>query len=848
MRNLEWKRSESIIVKRLLSGGMLLSALLICISILYIPVWGASTESQISASGESTALSAKWNVMMLIDKSGSMNGSDKDRQAIEAAKMFIDELASTENDEVASYTDLAIMSFSLQAEKVTEFSSIKSVESRDYAKTMVDGIQYEPSSFNGKGGTDLGIAVEAAANALDAHSEEGEKNMIVLFTDGWSQNVVNQKLSKKSLENGFRVAAELGAEIFVVGWNNGGTFIPDQGIKEIQHIANTAQIGEGVVKVMSGDKTANKSLGNYLITYDWNDVRSFYTAIHASMTDSDVEEIKDGVFRLDSPEIVEAEVIISSTDTISSLNVLDPQGDSMQESKTFSVSGSDQYKVIKIVSPKLGKYTVQAVTKDPSALKQMLIKKYAVEIKATTTLYTNDGSFNAAIKTPYIGVVKVVPVYKGEPYTKDDFIDSVTECSYFVNEGDKEKLTFDSEEQTFKGYFPIIGAGDYTVKATMATSNMSRTAICILEADTPIKRLANGGYTYDLGDIKVKRGGEKIVDVSEQYPTLSLMLNEVHISGSGKPIVETETIGRTQIMLKGRKTGETELYGQAADETGNQWEITGTVQVAFGFFIYEIILIILGILLFVALLIFVIYKRDQAHGHFTIKIENIATGAEKKRELPDHPHGRSFSLWKLVETLTTYMQSGVKLTEEERGLIDAAYQNKKAISKKTLYISRCQTKDGVKYKTYKAREGKNSYELNGPVYQSNNLRISLEFRPFSVNTDFGNGGFGGKDGFGDTDGFGDNSRFGGKDDFGNNDGFGDFDGFGNSAPGGKSDSNGSFNANFKSDDRTGSWNKEENNEFFGSGHNGSSDGGFGSQRNSDSENNGGFNSGFGGGF
>jgi hypothetical protein len=398
-------------------------------------------------------------------------------------------------------------------------------------------------------------------------------------------------------------------------------------------------------------------------------VRSFYTAIHASMTGSGVEEIQNGVFKIDSPEIVEAEVIISSKDSISSINVLDPDGNAMQESQTFSVTGTDSYKVIKIVSPALGKYTVQAVTDDPTALKEMLIKKYAVEIKATTTLYNNDSSYDPAITTPYVGKVQVTPVYKGEPYVKDSFINSVTECSYFVDDGEKENLVFDSDTQAFVGYFPIIGAGDYTVTATMSTPNMNRTAVCILEADTPIKHLDNGGYTFDLGEITVKRGGKKVIDIVEQYPTLSLILSEVELRNSGKPCANAEATGTTQITLTGKKTGDAALIGKASDGAGNPWEITGTVKVVFGLFLYEIILIILGLLLCVGLIFVLLNKLDHADGHFSIKIENTATGAYEEYDLSGYPKGKKFSLWSLVETVINKVQSRGNLSYNEKGLV-----------------------------------------------------------------------------------------------------------------------------------------------------------------------------------
>ena len=162
-------------MKRVRFGAILLSLLLLLIGMLSVPVSGSDAQQEApastSAEGESTALSAKWNVMMLIDKSGSMQTSDADRKAIDAAKLFVDELASTENTEMASYTDLGIMTFALETEKIVDFSSMKSEESRDYAKAMIDGIKY---MAKGTGGTDLGVAVEAAAKQLDAHAEEDE--------------------------------------------------------------------------------------------------------------------------------------------------------------------------------------------------------------------------------------------------------------------------------------------------------------------------------------------------------------------------------------------------------------------------------------------------------------------------------------------------------------------------------------------------------------------------------------------------------------------------------------------------------------------------------------------------
>ena len=116
------------------------------------------------------AFTDETDVVLIMDESGSMAFADKERIAVEAAKMFIDM-------EKATGTNLALVEFSNEISS-TGLIEIKQEQNKEYLKKILDQIPY-----GGKAHTDTGAALQEAVSVLNSSESTGKK-AIILFTDG----------------------------------------------------------------------------------------------------------------------------------------------------------------------------------------------------------------------------------------------------------------------------------------------------------------------------------------------------------------------------------------------------------------------------------------------------------------------------------------------------------------------------------------------------------------------------------------------------------------------------------------------------------------------------------------
>lgn len=434
-----------------------------------------------------------YNVMLLIDKSGSMNKTDRDGIVLSAACQFMDQLC-TNFSGMASTTKVGVMAFDQSTHLLCELKNLNSKDNTDSLKAEINGISYNQS---GVGGTDLGIAVYDAARFLNGRTQENEKNVIVMFTDGYSEKVLNQDKSDKCLERAYKIAEKLKSSIYIVGLNCNGT-ITQNGQEEIYKIADTAQAGEGIEKAEDNDRYAKKGRKvNYLITDSIDRVRDFYGKIYAKMFGGKVEFINDHRFQINQDGVVSAEVTVYSDTKIEGISLTDPDGSRREnDNRSVDISGDNRYKVIKIKEPDVGKWKVKVKTKD-KGYQMYLIRLYGVGISAGSTWSQNgdEGFENTGLTDPYIGRIRLTPVFDGEAYRNDSFMKSITtaECTVTDPVGTKTyALEYEEKSGDYVGFFPVQN-GTYEIEATLANKNFKRQV-----SDTLNVNGAGPGLSMDL--------------------------------------------------------------------------------------------------------------------------------------------------------------------------------------------------------------------------------------------------------------------------------------------------------------------------------------------------------------
>lgn len=699
---------------------------------------GAVTQAAVSA-GQSEVSTAKWNVMLLIDTSGSMNDTDPDHMTLSAANQFVDDMSNSDLTQSSGIdAKVGVMTFSNDTTSLVGLTSIGSENNKSSIKNAISSIQY---TAYGTGSTDLGVAVYNAAQALKEENKNNDSNSeIVLFTDGFSERVADPAASEEKLQNAFQTAKELNCNIYVIGMNSKNKILPE-GQQEIEKIADTAQVGDGVVEPAMGDTSATKSKVNYLITDNYDSARAFYVGVYANMMGVVSEPLKDGKFTIDSGGIVEADVNVSSQYGISSIKITDPNGTELKEDgQLYSVSGDNNYKVAKIIKPALGEYTVTIESNDPDVVSAMVVKLYGIEIKLSAEAIPNEDSSQTGITdSPYVGKVSVTPTYKGNSYKDSEFAGSINKAEFMLNaETNSYSLTYDDASGNYIGFFPASD-GTYEITATLANEKMSRTAECKLDVKNGWE-LKDGRYSYDLGTIKVKRGTRQNLDLSSLINNTVLKLQSVQVGDPQQTVkknIVTAEADQNNIVITGKNVGEDVFSATATDKDNKTWNLSGKVEVSFGLFLYEYIIIAALAVLLVLAIYFLIKKLKMANGIFYMELINLEDNSSVDSDISGYPRGDRFSLWKLAEIAIRQVSAENKKSAEDQKILDIVKNEKNKISEREIVIARAKTVNGEVYKTYKLKNHNKLSILDGICYQSKNLEMRLSFKPFSVSNGFG---------------------------------------------------------------------------------------------------------------
>ena len=421
---------------------------------------------------QSLSEESAYNIMMLIDKSGSMNGADPNRLALSAACQFIDQLRETDNIagknvNLSEAVKIGVMSFDFDTERVSDLISLDSEVNVDLLKSRINSIKYLRA---GTGATDLNTAFFDAVRELEKHRSENRKNVILMFTDGYSTARAKQRQRfSENLKEAFQIAEELSCEVFIVGLNYNNS-IMTEGVNEIQNISDTTRL-YSQSQYPSGLKT------NYLITDNFNSIRVFYGNIFAYLCRSEMEFVENHQFVIKNG-VVEANVLVYSDAVIRSVSIEENGNLQIVDGISLAISeGDPYYKAIKILNPKVGLWTV-SVTTDDDAYNTYVVKVYGVEIALSANYDGND-------KSGYEGEVTVTPMYKGEPYADEGFISSVTKAVFTASAEDSTdvlgpyNLTYQADSGNYTTKFPIT-PGQYVIEATLENDSMFRTAICTL--------------------------------------------------------------------------------------------------------------------------------------------------------------------------------------------------------------------------------------------------------------------------------------------------------------------------------------------------------------------------------
>lgn len=667
--------------------------------------WGAPR----AAAAESAA-GQPYNIALLIDKSGSMNATDPERLAVSAAGMFVNSLYTESLMDQAAGTGgarsrVGVISFSADTETETIPVELTSEAEVSFVAGKIDAVTYDKVNT---GATDLGRAVLAGTEMLKDAQDGVRKNMIILFTDGYTDALSPEGMERSAamMAEGLEAARQLSCEIYVVGLNYQGR-INDQGRAEIWNIANSTQSGEGLLLPDSNDAGAASRV-NYLITDSRQEVSDFYNAIFGMMMGSGGTKLppwhQDGwtyySADLTSPGIFCANIYIISDGDIGGLGLWDPSGSQVDlSSGSVRLVRGNGYALMTITAPAQGIWTVGAEG-------EVSYDVTLVPVTGITLRMDSQIQGGAA-------AIRLEVLYMDQPQD-EAFYTALSGASCTVTpeaggEGQTVPLTYSQEEGVLTGAFTVPAPGRYMIQAAVTAAQMTRTTTQTLE-------FTMGGAPIQVA---VGHGAAVEVDLAARFlagwDSVTLAVEDVSWTPEERLDITPGEAG--VITIRGLSTGEASFTVHAVDSLGQVWDIPGTVEVTFSLLAWlPLILAVLAALIAAAVLLR--QRMCRLPGDFTV---TCACGDGYSVETIAPPRGSSFTLYTLVMNSLDPGSGSAGM----RRIVQAVRSARAELSSPGCRIRIARRASGRnRYRTY--RLGRDGRALGGEVFRDDESGLTIE--------------------------------------------------------------------------------------------------------------------------
>lgn len=366
--------------------------------------------------GPATALEQSEGIdaMLLIDLSGSMRESDSSRVAIEATKMFIDML-ETSNSRVG------IIGFNDQLTGIVDITEINSEEDKARLKNIVE-------NFNYVGWTDIGLSLREAVEVMSRNMRSTNSPMVLMLTDGkieLGETNLNGRKEEDSYNDVVEAVTTAGRKlpIYTIGLNYDGT------------------VDRQLLRTIS-DNTGARS---FIIT-EANDLPQIFNEIFADHIRSTLIEVStitaDGGFTdvyidIDSDYVAVANIVMLSEHGIVDARLFDPSGnEAIFDQNTVSFSNSRKYSIIKMLFPEKGYWLLQVKGVSGDQIRVNLIYQYNISISIEVTQEEAIGRLFDS-KSPILITGQIL--VNGEP-VEDDSLYRATTSSVIVTDIDDNLL------------------------------------------------------------------------------------------------------------------------------------------------------------------------------------------------------------------------------------------------------------------------------------------------------------------------------------------------------------------------------------------------------------------------
>lgn len=275
--------------------------------------------------------SSGFDVIFLLDASGSMKKSDPEQLRSEAIKLFLDmSTAKGSKFGLVAYSDSIVREQSLK--------SLIAQSDKDNIKNMTEGIPFGEK-------TDTGLGLSEAVKLMDSGHEAGDTPVIILLSDGKNDPKRSSTDSVKDINNAIATAKSKGYPIYTIGLNYDGTVDKAQLIN-----------------------ISNSTGGKNYITNNSKDLPTILTDIYANINNSNVNQggviLANGEFQqfkinIPNDNVAEANVSMLSNNPVDVELSDNKDKEIVLPSKNAYVTSSKKYSELKLIKPSKGNWLLK---------------------------------------------------------------------------------------------------------------------------------------------------------------------------------------------------------------------------------------------------------------------------------------------------------------------------------------------------------------------------------------------------------------------------------------------------------------------------------------------------------
>ena len=323
-----------------------------------------------SAAGEETKTSARYNVVFVVDASGSMLYTDPEELRFDAVRLFLGLLANKGN-RVGSVV------FNTKIVEKTEITDISSINEK---KLIASDIE----SCGAKDDTDIGAALKIAVEMITSQSHNSNDSVIILLSDGKTDLPKKNDYDKsiRSKAGALNAAYQNDIRIFTIGLNSRGGADMD----ELRQIALAT--GGECVEVQDARNLKDIFEEFYNLIYSTSTTKLREGAISA---DGKLQQS----FPVPNAGVEEVNIIISSNSPLKNVRLTMPDGQTMSPKEVEALTMTAKtLSIIKLTGPQGGEWMLNADGNTGSKVKIEMIYNDNLSILAeyddTITYHVGD--------------------------------------------------------------------------------------------------------------------------------------------------------------------------------------------------------------------------------------------------------------------------------------------------------------------------------------------------------------------------------------------------------------------------------------------------------------------------